>query len=146
MESIFIVRNLLYRLLKVGVACGGTSVASGSGAAEALLHKEVEALTQNLECNAVDYIDHKSLREHAARFIGGNTARLHIEHSPLVELAGGGAVAALYLIAVNLELRGRNHTGHLAVHDVAVCLLGVGKHGTVLHHNFACEATFGVFE
>ena len=106
----------------------------------------MEALAQHFVAYVVDYIRHECLREHAARFLAGDTAALHVEEGALVELACGGAVACLDFIAIDFELRRGVHAGLGRHEDIAVGLRGVGVAGFLIHYHAATESAVGLVE
>ena len=53
-------------------------------------------------------------------------------------------MAAFHVVAVDFELWRSGHSGVVGSCEVAVCLCGIGAHGTFLNHNLASESAFGL--
>ena len=99
----------------------------------------MQPLAQHFIADVVDHIGHESLCEHASGLVARYAAALHVEQCLLVELACGGAMACLYLVAVDLKLRRCVHTGIGRREYVAVGLGGIGVHRRLLHDHTSAE-------
>ena len=75
------------------------------GTAEAFLDEVAQAVLQAVHAEGVDHVGHESLHEHGAGLGLGDAALAHIEEGVGGELACGGSVRALYVVAVDFKLR-----------------------------------------
>src|SRR5215210_3624542 len=91
-----------------------------------------------LEC-----LSGESRYEERPRLGQGNAARAQIEEMILLEVAGGGAVAADDIIGVNLELGLGIELGGGGEQESVARLLAVGLLRAALDHHFALEDTAG---
>jgi hypothetical protein len=88
----------------------GTITTLAQLAAETLLHEVVQAVAQGFEANTIDNLTYESSHEELAGFTEADTALLHIEEGIFVELTHSGAMTALYVVGIDLELRLGVHT------------------------------------
>ena len=90
-----------------------------------------------------DDVFEESLQEQSLRLGEGDAALLEIEQGVGVELACGGAVGALDVVSVDLQLRARAHLCFARKKDIAVGLEGLGFLRIGQDLEFAVERSSG---
>jgi len=86
-----------------------------------------------------DHILEECPLQQPLRDLGLEAARQQVEQHALVELAGGGAVAAAYLVGVDLQLRSHVEFGFRAGEQSAQRLTRIRPGRVLAHHDLAVE-------
>ena len=113
--------------------------ASCVASAKAVFNHLGVAFGKDWNADGTDNLVCESRHQHHSGLVFANASLAHIKQRTLVQLAHSGAVAALYIIGVNLELRLGVHPRRRRYADVFVRLLGVGFLRVGAHKNVAAE-------